>query len=54
MAKLRRSDISDEDLNRVCEIVNRGNTAEFKKERDNLVIVEVRRKAHVKKPVSGY
>ena len=40
-----------------CEIIEailkRGNTVEIKRERDNLVIVEIQRKARIKTPING-
>ena len=51
MSKLKVEDISTEHLETICNIVNRGNQAEIKRERDNFVIVEIKRTALVKSPI---
>lgn len=35
------------------EILNRGNSAEVKKEKDNIVVIEIKRKVKVKTPING-
>ena len=49
--KLKTTDFSAEHLNLICDIINRGNQVEIKKERENIVIVEIRRTALVKSPI---
>ena len=45
------NDFSLEMVKEMCEILNRGYQCEVKRERDNIVIVEVRRKAFIKNPI---
>ena len=40
--------ITDEMLKVISEVLKRGDTVELKREHNNLVIVEVRRKARIK------
>lgn len=40
-------------LEQIYEILRRGNSVEIKRERDNIVIVEIRRKAVLKTPLKG-
>ena len=49
--KLKTTDFSADHLNLICDIINRGNQVEIKKERENIVIVEIRRTALVKSPI---
>ena len=49
--KINPSTLSQEDVATITEILSRGNTCEVKKEREIVVIVEIRRKALVKKPI---
>lgn len=49
--KINPSTLSQEDVATITEILSRGNTCEVKKERDNVVIVEIKRCALVKKPI---
>lgn len=51
MAKLKPSDFTQEHINLMCKIINAGNQVEVKKERDSVVIVEIRRSALVKSPI---
>ena len=51
MKKAKPTDIKPEHLALICEIINKGYQAEVKKERDCIVIVENRRKAHIKTPI---
>ena len=44
--------LSQEDIELIAHILNRGNQCEIKKERDNVVIVEIKRTALIKKPIS--
>ncbi len=52
MAKLKPSDITENHLSMICDIINRGNQAEIKKERENVVIVEIERHALIKSPIA--
>ena len=45
------SDFSLEMVKEICEIINKGYQCEVKRERDCIVIVEVRRKAFIKNPI---
>ena len=49
--KLKTTDFSAEHLSLICDIINRGNQVEIKKERENIVIVEIRRSALIKSPI---
>ena len=51
MAKLKVIDFTPEHLATICDIINRGNQAEVKKERENVVIVEIKRSALIKSPI---
>lgn len=51
MSKLKVKDISLNHLAMICDIINRGNQAEIKRERDNIVVVEIRRTALAKSPI---
>lgn len=42
---------SAETMALICEILNKGNQVEIKRERENIVIVEIVRHAHVKLPI---
>ena len=48
-----RDAFTPEMLDAILQIIKRGNTAEIKKERDNLVVVEIDRKVKVKTPIIG-
>ena len=48
MAKINKSDISINVISVIVEILNRGHTCEVKKEKNNIVVVELRRKAKIK------
>ena len=49
--KINPSTLSHEDIEMITDILSRGNTCEVKKERENVVIVEIKRNALVKKPI---
>lgn len=49
--KINPSTLSQEDVAMITDILSRGNTCEVKKERENVVIVEIKRSALVKKPI---
>lgn len=51
MPKLKTKDFSLNHLELICEIINRGNQVEIKKERENIVIVEIKRTALIKSPI---
>ena len=51
MPKLKVKDISLNHLTLICDIINRGNQVEIKKERENVVIVEIERHAKIKSPI---
>lgn len=42
---------SIEVLNEITRIIKKGNSVELKRERDNLVVVEIIRKARLKSPI---
>lgn len=49
--KINPSTLSPKDIEIITDILGRGNTCEVKKERENVVIVEIKRSAIVKKPI---
>lgn len=49
--KISPSTLSKDDVALITEILGRGNTCEVKKERENIVIVEIKRCAILKKPI---
>lgn len=49
--KIDPSTISKADIETIVGILNRGNQCEIKKEREAVVIVEIKRSAIVKKPI---
>mgnify|MGYP000884848744 CR=1 FL=1 len=51
MSKAKALDFSPETMIQLCEILNRGNQAEVKKEKDNIVVVEINRHARIKTPI---
>lgn len=51
MSKCKPSDFSPQALEIMCDIINRGNQVEVKRERDNLVVVEIKRTALIKSPI---
>lgn len=52
---MKTSDFTLEMAKQVCEIINRGNQAEIKRERDKVVIVEIKRKCLSKSDIdNGY
>lgn len=50
--QVKIKDFSLNDINIICEILNKGNEVHIKRERDKVVIVEEYRKARVKMPIS--
>lgn len=48
---VKTSDFSLEMAKEICEILNRGYQCEIKRERNNVVVVEVRRKVRIKSPI---
>lgn len=51
MSKVKVLDFDIETVRTMCDILNRGNQVEVKRERDNLVVVEIKRTALVKSPI---
>ena len=51
MSKIKVADFSLDGLKLMCDILNRGNQVEIKRERENLVIVEIKRTALIKSPI---
>ena len=52
---MRTSDITLEMAKQICEIVNRGNEVVIKRERDKVVVIEVKRKCLSKNDITqGY
>lgn len=51
MPKAKVLDFSPEAMIQLCEILNRGNQAEVKREKDNIVVVEIDRHARIKTPI---
>lgn len=49
--KMKVSDFTIEHVQLICDIINRGNQCEVKKERENIVIVEIKRNALKKSPI---
>ena len=49
--RINPSTLSQEDIELITSILSRGNTCEVKRERDNVVIVEIERHAKIKKPI---
>ena len=49
--KINPTTLSNEDIEIITNILNRGNQCEIKKERENVVIVEIKRTALTKKPI---
>ncbi len=49
--KINQATLNNEDIETIIHILNRGNQCEIKKERDNIVIVEIKRCAIAKKPI---
>lgn len=45
--------ISSLEVEIIESILKRGNTVEIKRERENVVIVEIQRKARIKTPING-
>ena len=51
MSKVKVKDITVEMAQQMCDIINRGNQVEIKRERDNIVIIEIERHAVSKNPI---
>jgi len=51
VGKIKVSDITIEIAQEVVNILNRGNQVELKRERDNIVVVEIVRHAKIKNPI---
>lgn len=51
MSKAKVSDFTIETVVQMCDILNRGNQVEVKREKDNIVVVEIDRHAKVKTPI---
>ena len=49
--KINPTTLNNEDIETIIHILNRGNQCEIKKERENVVIVEIKRSVNVKKPI---
>ena len=49
--KINPLTLNSEDIETILRILSRGNQCEIKKEKDNIVIVEIKRFAVVKKPI---
>ena len=49
---IKVKDFSLQDIQTICEILNKGHEVHIKKERENIVIVEEYRKVRVKTPIS--
>lgn len=49
--RITTNDLTQPILNQIVEILNRGLVAEVKRERDNVVVVEIKRKAKLKQPI---
>ena len=43
--------LNNDDIETITRILSRGNQCELKRERDNVVIIEIKRTALVKKPI---
>ena len=53
LMKLKQQDIPDKVITSIIEILNKGNTVEVKKVRDEIVVVELQRKVKIKHSTSG-
>jgi len=51
--KVQKSDIDIVVVQQIVDILNKGLSAEVKKEKDNIVVVELKRKAMVKSPIKS-
>ena len=49
--KINPITLSSKDIETIVGILNRGNQCEIKQERDNVVIVEIKRHAIIKTPI---
>lgn len=49
--KINPITLNKEDIETIIHILNRGNQCEIKKERENIVIIEIKRYATTKKPI---
>ncbi|MBO4541652.1 MAG: hypothetical protein J5725_00570 [Bacteroidales bacterium] len=50
---IKVKDFSMQDIQVVCEILNKGHEVHIKRERNNVVIVEEHRKVRAKMPISN-
>lgn len=53
LMKLKQQDINDKVISTIVEIINKGNTVEVKKVRDEIVVIELQRKVKIKHSTSG-
>ena len=49
--KINPATLSKSEIETIVDILNRGNQCEVKRERETVVIVEIKRSAIVKKPI---
>ena len=49
--KINPLTLNNKDIEIITNIINRGNQCELKRERDNIVIVEIKRFVATKKPI---
>lgn len=50
--KITSNNLTPAVLKQITDILNRGLVAEVKRERDNVVVVEIKRKAQLKEPIT--
>ena len=53
MLKLKNSDFTPEVIEKICEILNKGDEAHIKREKDNVVVVKIKRECLIKSQI-GY
>lgn len=53
MPKIKTQDITPIMVEQICDILNKGNEVHIKKERENVVIVKVKRECVSKNPISN-
>lgn len=51
MVKVKVADFTIEMVEQICNAINKGNQVEIKRERDNIVIIEIERHATSKNPI---
>ena len=51
MSKVKVADFTLEMVQEMCDILNKGNQVEVKRERENIVVVEIGRHALSKNPI---